>query len=324
VSLECRFIPVNTSADESSASDGHLRFNIGRYESDGNVDTSGLDQARGQIDVRALAPGLRLEPAGYWTAGAERSVSYPTTGSNFCFAVEDRSFWFAHRNAILLAAVKRFPPAPGPFFDVGGGNGCVSAALTSAGYPMVVVEPSADAAANAVRRGLSAVVRGTLGEAGFREGCGGAVGLFDVLEHIAESDDFLASVRRSLAAHGHLYVTVPAYQSLWSADDEYAGHIRRYRKQELTKVLQRAGFVVEYVTALFWWLPLPLLLFRTIPFRLARARRHAQPSAAEHTLAWRPFRTAAELTLRFEISAVRHGIPLPVGASLLAVARVVK
>ena len=277
-----------------------------------------------EIDVRALAPSLRLDAAGYWTTGAERAVSYPASGSNFCFAVEDRSFWFAHRNAAVVAAVKRFPPARGVFFDVGGGNGCVSAALKSAGYPTVVVEPSSDAAANALRRGLSPVVRATLGDAGFRDGCGGGVGLFDVLEHIAGSEDFLVSVRRCLSTDGRVYLTVPAYQSLWSADDEYAGHLRRYRKHELTNVLQRAGFVVEYVTSLFWWLPLPLLLFRTIPFRLGRGRRSAQPSTAEHTLAWGALRTCAELTLRFENAAVRHGISLPIGASVLAVARVVK
>jgi hypothetical protein len=48
-------------------------------------------------------------------------------GSGFCFDVEDRSFWFAHRNKAIIAAVRRFPP--------GSGHCSMSAAVTDAFQP---------------------------------------------------------------------------------------------------------------------------------------------------------------------------------------------
>jgi hypothetical protein len=61
-------------------------------------------------------------------AGAAWSLSPTLRGDSDCFALEDSSFWFAHRNACLLAVLRQFPTI-GPFFDVGGGNGFVAAAL---------------------------------------------------------------------------------------------------------------------------------------------------------------------------------------------------
>jgi hypothetical protein len=95
-----------------------------------------------------------------------------------CFALKDRSFWFAHRNACLLAVFRRFP-ARSPFFDVGGGNGFVAAALQSEGnLPMVLVEPEADGVRHAQARRLHAMVQATLKEARFRDGSLPAIGAF--------------------------------------------------------------------------------------------------------------------------------------------------
>lgn len=58
-------------------------------------------------------------------------LSYPENGSDSCFAVEDESFWFQHRNVVLRHLVQQFSPE-GVFLDVGGGNGCVTKALQDA------------------------------------------------------------------------------------------------------------------------------------------------------------------------------------------------
>jgi hypothetical protein len=81
---------------------------------------------------------------GVWRGRGTEPVSYPAAGNNACFALEDSSFWFAHRNACLLAVLRQFP-AIGPFFDIGCGNGFVAAVLQSGGgVPVVLVEPGAD------------------------------------------------------------------------------------------------------------------------------------------------------------------------------------
>jgi SAM-dependent methyltransferase len=146
----------------------------------------------------------------------------PPGDTDICFSVEESSFWFAHRNDIIAAAVKRFLPC-GAIFDVGSGNAFVAKALADHGYEVVPIEPSREGAAHAGMRGLTNVICGTLGDARFHPPTLGAAGLFDVLEHIDDDVAFLHSIRPLLMDGAPLYLTVPAGPLLWSIDDEAAG-----------------------------------------------------------------------------------------------------
>lgn len=265
---------------------------------------------------------LRRDAAGFWCArGSGAELSYPSEGNDFCFEVEDGSFWFQHRNRALLAACQAFPPA-GTFFDIGGGNGCVSAALERAGIPTVVVEPGPSGARNAVRRGLQQVVCARIEDAGFAPRSLSAAGLFDVIEHIENDRGFLTRLHDLMAPGGRVYITVPAHRWLWSYEDTRAGHFRRYTTRSLRRVLVEAGFEVEYGSYFFWLLPLPILLSRTLPSALGmrredrreiKAREHAPTTGAVGRLMMR--------LLGLELGWIARGRALPVGTSCLAVAR---
>ena len=82
--------------------------------------------------------------SGIWYTSSAKTVSYPGEGNALCFQLEDSSFWFRHRNDCILAAAERFSPLE-PFFDIGGGNGFVSAALQHAGREVVLIEPGQEA-----------------------------------------------------------------------------------------------------------------------------------------------------------------------------------
>jgi hypothetical protein len=95
------------------------------------------------MDLSDFAAGLQRDPDGIWRGRGMEEVSYPSDANAACFALEDTSFWFAHRNACLLAMLDRFPTT-GPFFDIGGGNGFVAAAITSpCGTSCIAVEEKA-------------------------------------------------------------------------------------------------------------------------------------------------------------------------------------
>ena len=65
----------------------------------------------------------------------------------------------------------------------------------------------------------------------------------NVLEHIEDDRDALASMRRILhLANGRLFLLVPAHPLLYGTPDRLAGHFRRYRRHELTESLRAAGF----------------------------------------------------------------------------------
>jgi SAM-dependent methyltransferase len=70
---------------------------------------------------------------------------------------------------------------------------------------------------------------------------------FEVLEHIENDAAAMRQWASWLAPGGTLLVSVPAHPRLWSAADEWAGHYRRYRKDDLIRVVRDTGLVVEHV-----------------------------------------------------------------------------
>jgi SAM-dependent methyltransferase len=274
------------------------------------------------LDLGRLGRGLAQDANGIWRARAERCrpLSFPEDGHDACFQIEDDSFWFAHRNACITAALAR-ERFDGPLLDVGGGNGYVSQALERSQIDTVLLEPGAQGACNARRRGLRNVVCATLEDAEFEAGAFGAAGLFDVAEHVADDEALLREVHRILRPGGVLCMTVPAYRWLWSDEDELAGHHRRYTLRLLGAVLSRCAFDVRYQTYFFAPLTAPVALLRSLPHRLRRrsAATVEQGAARQHVPS--PLaRRAIDALLAPELRRIRAGRRVPFGTSCLVVA----
>lgn len=273
------------------------------------------------ISIETISDNLEMRDPGVWFAKSQSRISYPQDANSWCFEVEQFSFWFQHRNRCISAVLKRFPPS-GPVFDIGGGNGIVTMAIRDAGFEAVLVEPGIDGVRNAIARGLSPVICATLEDAGFRPQTLPAVGMFDVIEHIADDQAFLRMIHSLLIPGGRLYLTTPAYKVLWSIEDDYAGHYRRYTRSSLMRHLMDVGFRIEYATYIFAVLPLPILVLRSIPcyFGLRRDvsiereyREHRRMKGAVGFL--------IESFFEAELRAIRRGYVIPFGSSCLVVAR---
>jgi len=224
------------------------------------------------MDIRDLTSELVLEGDGIWYSKHSPVVSYPKGGNADCFSLEEGSFWFEHRNACIQAVIDAWPvPGDGAIFDIGGGNGYVSLGLVAKGHDVVLVEPGVIGARNARSRGLQNVICATMETAGFNLGAIPAVGLFDVLEHVEDANEFLTSLGGLMAPAGRLYITVPAYSFLWSLEDVVSGHYKRYTKTHLARQVEAAGFDVDFVSYFFRFLPLPVFLMRALPYRLGMA-----------------------------------------------------
>jgi SAM-dependent methyltransferase len=276
-----------------------------------------------------VADNLLRREDNLWVARTrEAPVSYPEAGSAICLSFEEDSYWFRHRNRCIASVVRRFHRG-GTIWDVGGGNGFVSRGLLDAGFDVALVEPSAEGAQNALRRGIPRVVCSTLEDARFHPGSLAAVGLFDVLEHVEDDRGFLRLLRRHLspgapgAPGGRLFLTVPALPWLWSSNDSASGHFRRYTGASLRRALAEAGFRVEYLTAFFRPLVIPLFLGRSLPSRLG-LRRAVRPEVTrrEHGAGRGPLPSVLGKILEREERLVREGRELSLGTSLLAVASV--
>lgn len=271
-------------------------------------------------DLSVFSSILSKHPEGYWSAGDSEAVSFPEGGYDMCYSVEEDSFWFRHRNAVITAVIQRFPPR-GTLFDIGGGNGYVAIGLEEAGFPVVLVEPGPSGARHALDRGLEHIICSTVEAAGFVQQALPAVGLFDVLEHVEDVMAFLQYLHSLIRPHGRIYATVPAYQVLWSHADEQAGHYRWYSMKQLANCFEHSGFTVEYLTHFFWFLPLPILLLRTIPSRI----RMRQPFSIWQTQQEHSAGGAAGWlvghALAVELSRIHAAQVIPFGGSCLIVAQ---
>jgi SAM-dependent methyltransferase len=271
------------------------------------------------FDLKSFTSCLERRDDGLWWGREHPSVSYPAHGNAHYLEVEDRSFWFRHRNRCITSLVKRFSPHE-RFLDIGGGNGYVAKGLVDVGIDCVLVEPGVDGARAALARGVDPVICARLEDAGLPAASFGAAGMFDVLEHIEDDAAALRHIREVLRPGGRLYLTVPAYKFLWSHDDVLAGHFRRYRLSDLTRLLAAVGFRIEFSSYIFAPLPPLVFMLRSVPSLLG-GRREADPQRdnKEHT----PGRIQAQIMdqlLAMEFNRIDSGNTLPFGGSCLCVA----
>jgi len=154
-----------------------------------------------------------------------------------------------------------------------------------------------------------------------------AVTLFDVLEHFEDDRAALRAVDGLLAPGGFLFITVPALPWLYSTYDQASGHYRRYDRALLRKRLVERGFHVLHLTH-FNTILLPLAVAARM-FRLRDGRRPPPASTCERLSALQdqdlrvPSTPMNELFARLfgAETALASGPGLPIGVSLLAVAR---
>ena len=267
-----------------------------------------------------IPPHFRRDDHGIWSIPSPSPVSYPEHGSQACYGLEERSYWFQHRLEILSSLFRRFQPS-GTVLDVGGGNGVVTRRLLQEGYQAALLEPSAAGCQNArLLRAIDLVLRSTLEEAALPDGCADAVGLFDVLEHIADDRACLTEIHRVLKPGGRLFLTVPAFPFLWSANDPAAGHYKRYTRASLARVLDGL-FHIEFSSYLFACLLPPLFLLRSLPYRLRLTRRALLDESAEHGTTENTLVRLIRHLLERERHRLQQGKTLPFGTSCVVVAR---
>ena len=270
------------------------------------------------LDLASLAPGLERRADGIWFARRQGQISYPADGNAACLQIEDRSFWFRHRNRCITSLVRRFSPQ-GIFLDIGGGNGYVAKGLEQAGFACALLEPGIDGAVSARRRGIDPVICASLEDLEMAPSSIPAAGMFDVLEHIDDEADALRQVRALLQPGGRLFLTVPAYAFLHSADDVAAGHFRRYTLAGLCRSLRCGGFRIDHATYMFAPFPPLVFLLRTVPSWLGLREGVDERAAAELA----PDRLAASVVGRLldvEARWLEAGRTIPFGTSCLAVA----
>ena len=84
--------------------------------------------------------------------------------------------------------------------------------------------------------------------------------LMDVLEHMEDDIAFLQELHRYLTDRTVLFVTVPAFQRLFSLHDLQLHHFRRYNYKSLSRTMHASGYFISHYTYFY----LSLILIRIL------------------------------------------------------------
>jgi SAM-dependent methyltransferase len=176
---------------------------------------------------------------------------FPDEGPGLLFGIKDGHFWFTHRRLAIREAARGCLPDQGRarVLDFGCGDGEVLTEL-SRYFRAVGLDPRVNDLSLARRRGAARLVaaRGDLPP--FTR-CFDLVGLFDVVEHVADDTGLLRGAAALAVPGGFILLTVPADPRLWSKFDRYAGHYRRYTRRTLEGLLHNAGLEQVRLLPLF-------------------------------------------------------------------------
>lgn len=231
-------------------------------------------------------------------------------------ALEGESFWFRARNRLLVRLTRQISKPGDRFLEIGCGTGYVLEALAhEAGLAVTGSELFAEGLEFARKRVPEAEFSVLDAREMPYQGEFDLAGAFDVLEHIDDDVGVLRGLRHALRPGGHLLITVPQHRWLWSDADDYAHHVRRYRRGEMLERVEGAGFEVLRATSFVTSL-LPLMLAS----RLRRKSSGSYDLAAE-LVPPKSINRSLEWMLDREVDLIARGVSLPAGGSLVVVAR---
>jgi len=253
-----------------------------------------------------LAPALAEGGAGFRPEAFEQLA-----------ALEAQNFWFRARNKLIVWALKRHFPTMERYLEIGCGTGYVLAGVAQA-YPAATLVGSEIFGVGlpyaASRARMAELLQMDARQIPYVEEFD-VIGAFDVLEHIEEDELVLAAMLRAVRPGGGVAITVPQHPLLWSAADESACHVRRYRVSELREKVLRAGFKLEFETS-FVSLLLPAMLASRLTKQQGNAREDFLPEL--NLPPW--LNSVFERVMNLERNLIRSGLRLKLGGSRLLIA----
>jgi SAM-dependent methyltransferase len=146
----------------------------------------------------------------------------------------------ALRERLLLRELLARRPGP-RVLDAGAGGGSFVRLLAARGFSVTATDASPPAVDVLTAGGSDAVCADVL-DLPFGDGAFDAVVLGEVLEHVERHEAALAEVVRVLATRGVLALSVPRNPAWFGPSDRWAGHVRRYTRGGLLRVVEGAGF----------------------------------------------------------------------------------
>jgi len=168
----------------------------------------------------------------------------------------ERHYWTLARNLIIKRELLRGSLHGKKILEIGCGRGIVVDFLRQAGFDCYGVELAPVNSLLKITQYIHSGMDFTNLDQKFIDSIE-VILLFDVIEHLANEQDFLNRIRKIFPKVKYLIVTVPARIELWSNYDTFNGHLRRYDLQSLKQSAEKGGWTTISSRYFFHLLYLP-------------------------------------------------------------------
>lgn len=241
--------------------------------------------------------------------------------------LEQVHWWFRGRRALYVPLLEHVltgelghPPRDLEVVDVGCGVGGFLEPMASFGR-VAGMELDLPAIEWCRQRGLPRTLVARCDRLPLAPASADLLTLWDVLEHTPDDGAVLAELHGALRPGGHLALSLPAYQWLFTNNDRVAQHFRRYTRGGIVRRLEACGY--EVVKATYVNVLLAPLIIPAVLALKAKQALFPVPDDGTTNLSFAPPRPVNELLLRLfagELPLLRR-VSAPFGHSLFVVAR---
>jgi len=235
------------------------------------------------------------------------------------YHLERNHWWFKVRNQIIIERLKKMV-GENPnlnILNVGVATGHTSELLSDFGK-VTSVEYEKDCCKFLREELKMDVINGSILELPFDDDTFDIVCAFDVIEHIDDDALGVSEMKRVCKNEGILYISVPAFQFLWSKHDVVNHHYRRYTLPQVKRLFNPQHGELIYNSYFNSILFFPIALFRVISTLFANKNEQSEEADSDFKVMGGNgiIGSMLELIFKFEKFLLRF-LKFPLGVSIL-------
>lgn len=236
---------------------------------------------------------------------------------------ERAHWWFVAREKIIIASIKNHiipkinTTASLKILNIGCSTGRSSEYLSQFGQVTSLEYDKECCEFTRKKTGLE-IINGSITELPFEDNTFDLVCAFDVIEHVEDHELGIEEMKRVSSQNGILFITVPAFMSLWSHHDEVNYHFRRYKKEEIIALFNKTNkgqevFVSYFNSILF----VPIWIFRKLSNLLNFGTKREGAGSDFESFNNGFLNKVLFNIMHFERHFIKRRISFPAGVSLL-------
>jgi len=238
------------------------------------------------------------------------------------YDLERQHWWFVAREKIISNYIRKIivdnklnnPDLK--ILNVGCGPGRSSQYLSEFGKVVSVEYDKYCCEFAAEKTGLE-IINGSITELPFEDNLFDIVCAFDVIEHVEDDQLAVSEMKRVAKSQGIIYITIPAFMSLWSHHDVINHHFRRYKLAQIEGLFNKKvdGNII-FASYFNFFLFVPIYAVRTISNWVKSGKN--RPGSGSDFETFKPgiMNDLLYKLMLFESKFINRNIKLPFGVSL--------